>query len=152
MMPIRTLLGQWAGIAPIQLILAVSNQTRPPRPRRRRFHLLATCTESSAKTSRASAICTSPSIRFGNAPTEPTKPLAVNIDFLPMAAWLLFVTAELLFNEQEKPRCWHAVPQGYIFNPSEDERAWMQRLFWLTFRAERMIMDSVPTWLAHIPS
>ncbi|PXX78844.1 hypothetical protein [Rivihabitans pingtungensis] len=56
--------------------------------------------------------------------------LEVNLGFLRIAAWLLYVTTELLFNDLvENRRYWFPVPNGYAFNPSESERAWMSSYF-----------------------
>lgn len=56
--------------------------------------------------------------------------LEVNLTIFRIATWLLYVTTELLFNELlDEPRYWHPAPNGYTFNPSEDERAWMASYF-----------------------
>lgn len=62
--------------------------------------------------------------------TERHEALNVNLSMLRIAAWLLYVTAELVFNELvASPRYWHPVEQGYAYAPSEDEKAWMQGFF-----------------------
>ncbi|AAQ58518.1 DUF5677 domain-containing protein [Chromobacterium violaceum] len=62
--------------------------------------------------------------------SEENDALTVNLSSLRIAAWLLYVTAELLFNELlEVPRYWQAVKQGYMYNPSEEEKAWMKSYF-----------------------
>lgn len=62
--------------------------------------------------------------------TEENEALATNLGSLRIAAWLLYVTAELLFNELlEEPRYWQAVEQGYMYHPSEEEKAWMKSYF-----------------------
>lgn len=52
--------------------------------------------------------------------------LDVNLSFLRIIAWLLYVTTELLFNELlDAPRYWHPVVGGYAYDPSAAERVWM---------------------------
>jgi hypothetical protein len=54
------------------------------------------------------------------------EPLELNLQFLRMSAWLLYVTAELLFNELlDEPRYWKPIEGGYAWNPSDEERYWM---------------------------
>lgn len=61
---------------------------------------------------------------------EKHSALEVNLNFLRMAAWLLYVTVELLFNELlEEPRYWYPVPNGYRYDPSSQEREWMANYF-----------------------
>ena len=58
--------------------------------------------------------------------TDRHDALEVNLGFLRIAAWLLYVVTELVFNELVKaPRYWHPVPNGFMFDPSPQERAWM---------------------------
>jgi coenzyme F420-reducing hydrogenase delta subunit len=62
--------------------------------------------------------------------TERHKALEVNLNFLRIATWLLYVTTELLFNELvERPRYWHPASNGYSFDPSVEEREWMVSYF-----------------------
>ena len=62
--------------------------------------------------------------------TERHEALNVNLSMLRIAAWLLYVTAELVFNELvECPRYWHPVEEGYAYAPSDNEKAWMQNFF-----------------------
>jgi hypothetical protein len=62
--------------------------------------------------------------------TERNEAVNANISHLRMAAWLLYVTAEILFNEiVERPRYWKPVPPGYSYDPSDEEKAWMDRFF-----------------------
>jgi hypothetical protein len=62
--------------------------------------------------------------------TEKHEALHVNLGLLRVAAWLLYVTAELVFNElSEHPRYWRPVRQGYAYDPSEEEQAWMRDFF-----------------------
>lgn len=59
--------------------------------------------------------------------TERHQALEVNLRFLRIAAWLLYLTIELLFNELvEHPRYWRPVSEGYVYDPSESERTWME--------------------------
>ena len=68
--------------------------------------------------------------------TERHLALEVNLGFLRMAVWLLYVTVELLFNDLvEHPRYWHSVPKGYRYDPSENERAWMSSFLHRTLAA-----------------
>jgi hypothetical protein len=56
--------------------------------------------------------------------------LVVNLDSLRIAAWLLYVTTELLFNEfVPEPRYWYPVKNGYVYNPASKERDWMSVFF-----------------------
>lgn len=56
--------------------------------------------------------------------------LDVNLSLLRIAAWLLYVTAELVFNDLlEQPRYWHPVEQGYKYDPSDEEKVWMKNFF-----------------------
>lgn len=58
--------------------------------------------------------------------------LELNLSSLRIAAWLLYVTTELAFNELlQEPRYWETVDQGYIYNPSEAEKEWMTEYFGL---------------------
>jgi hypothetical protein len=62
--------------------------------------------------------------------TERHEGLEANLTFLRTASWLLYVTAELLFNELvSEPRYWHPKNGGYEYNPSLEERAWMTSFF-----------------------
>lgn len=62
--------------------------------------------------------------------TKRLEALDVNLSSLRVAAWLLYVTAELAFNELlEQPRYWHRTEQGYEFDPSEEEKEWMKSFF-----------------------
>lgn len=62
--------------------------------------------------------------------TEENEALTTNLSSLRIAAWLMYVTAELLFNELlEMPRYWQAVEKGYMYHPSEDEKTWMKSYF-----------------------
>ncbi|MGQ3082523.1 MAG: hypothetical protein ACT6SF_08750 [Hydrogenophaga sp.] len=62
--------------------------------------------------------------------TEKHEALDVNLSLLRIACWLLYVTAELVFNDViEHPRYWHPVDQGYAYDPSDEEKAWMQNFF-----------------------
>jgi len=62
--------------------------------------------------------------------TEKHEALGANLSMLRIAAWLLYVTAELVFNELvDRPRYWHPVEQGYAYAPSDDEKNWMQKFF-----------------------
>lgn len=59
--------------------------------------------------------------------------LEVNLSFFRIAAWLLYVTTELLCNELiEEPRYWYPVANGYVYNPSHEEREWMSEFFRLS--------------------
>ena len=56
--------------------------------------------------------------------------LEVNLSFLRIIVWLLYVAAELMFNKLvDAPRYWHPVANGYAFNPSPAEREWMSTFF-----------------------
>lgn len=56
--------------------------------------------------------------------------LESNLSSLRIAAWLLYVTAELAFNDLiQEPRYWQRVEHGYTYNPSETERNWMTKFF-----------------------
>lgn len=62
--------------------------------------------------------------------SERNDALSVNLSSLRIAAWLLYVTSELVFNELvEMPRYWHQVGEGYMYNPSEEEKEWMANYF-----------------------
>jgi len=62
--------------------------------------------------------------------TEHHDALDVNLSSLRITAWLLFVSAELAFNEiVAEPRYWHPVEQGYKYDPSEQEKEWMKCFF-----------------------
>lgn len=62
--------------------------------------------------------------------SERHEALEVNLNSLNIAAWLLYVTAELAFNELvAQPRYWHPVEQGYKYDPSEGEKEWMKSFF-----------------------
>lgn len=62
--------------------------------------------------------------------TELHDALKANLSSLRIAAWLLYVTTELAFNEvTSQPRYWHPVKDGYKYEPSEDERKWMNSYF-----------------------
>lgn len=53
--------------------------------------------------------------------------LTLNLSFLRLTVWLIYLTAELLFNELvSKPRYWHREANGFVYNPSEDELNWMK--------------------------
>lgn len=46
-----------------------------------------------------------------------------------MTNWL-YVTAELAFDELvDSPRYWYPVDNGYQYDPSDDEKAWMSNFF-----------------------
>jgi hypothetical protein len=65
--------------------------------------------------------------------TERHAALDVNMSFLRIAAWLVYVTSELAFNEVlDEPRYWHPVDNGYKYDPSPSERDWMNAYFNLT--------------------
>ena len=56
--------------------------------------------------------------------------LEVNLGFLRIAAWLLYVAVELLFHELlEQSRYWRPAPNGYVYDPSDEEREWMTAFF-----------------------
>ncbi|WP_159970767.1 hypothetical protein [Pseudomonas sp. 8Z] len=62
--------------------------------------------------------------------SERHEALEVNLSSLRIAAWLMYVTAELVFNELvTAPRYWHPVDQGYKYEPSEEEKEWMKIFF-----------------------
>lgn len=62
--------------------------------------------------------------------TERHDALNVNLSSLRIAAWLLYVSAELAFNEiVVAPRYWHSVEQGYKYDPTEQEKEWMKCFF-----------------------
>ncbi len=62
--------------------------------------------------------------------TEKHDALDVNLSSLRIAAWLLYVTAELIFNELlVRPRYWYPLEQGYKYDPSEEEKVWMKNFF-----------------------
>lgn len=62
--------------------------------------------------------------------TERNPALDVNLSFLRIACWLLYVTTELVFNDLlEEPRYWHPVDGGYRYDPSPAEREWMNNYF-----------------------
>lgn len=62
--------------------------------------------------------------------TSKHEALEVNLSSLRIASWLLYVTGELVFNDLvEHPRYWHPVDQGYAYDPSDEEKAWMQNFF-----------------------
>lgn len=62
--------------------------------------------------------------------TERHEALEANLTFTRISSWLLYVTAELLFNELEpEPRYWKPEERGYVFNPSPEEREWMTTFF-----------------------
>jgi hypothetical protein len=62
--------------------------------------------------------------------TEKHEAVEVNLSLLRVAAWLLYVTAELAFNDLvEQPRYWHPVEQGYKYDPSDEEKVWMMKFF-----------------------
>jgi hypothetical protein len=64
--------------------------------------------------------------------TENHDALNVNLSSLRLAAWLLYVSAELVFNDIViHPRYWHPIEQGYTYNPSEQEKEWMERFLGL---------------------
>ena len=61
---------------------------------------------------------------------ERDEALVANLSALRMASWLLYVTAELAFNELvDSPRYWYPVDNGYRYDPSDDEKAWMSKFF-----------------------
>lgn len=54
--------------------------------------------------------------------------LALNLSFLRLTVWLIYLTAELLFNElTSTPRYWHRKANGFMYNPSDEERNWMKK-------------------------
>lgn len=62
--------------------------------------------------------------------TERHAALEVNLSFLRIAAWLLYVSAELAFNDLlDQPRYWQTVENGYKYDPSTEERDWMKNYF-----------------------
>ncbi|MBU0620928.1 MAG: hypothetical protein KJ795_03675 [Gammaproteobacteria bacterium] len=62
--------------------------------------------------------------------TERHAALDVNLGFLRIAAWLLYVSAELAFNDLlDQPRYWQPVESGYKYDPSNAERDWMKSYF-----------------------
>ena len=62
--------------------------------------------------------------------TERHAALDVNMSFLRIAAWLVYVTSELVFNKIiDEPRYWHPVENGYRYDPSPSERDWMKAYF-----------------------
>ena len=61
---------------------------------------------------------------------ERDEALVANLSALRMTNWLLYVTAELAFNELvDSPRYWYPVDNGYRYDPSDDEKAWMSNFF-----------------------
>ncbi len=59
---------------------------------------------------------------------ELNDPLKMNIGFLKMTSWLIYVCSELLFhNLIQEPRYWQKVEGGFMYNPSEEERGWMEK-------------------------
>lgn len=59
--------------------------------------------------------------------TERHEALSINLSILRLAAWLLYVTVELVFLELvESPRYWCKVENGYAFEPDANEREWMK--------------------------
>lgn len=61
---------------------------------------------------------------------ERDEALVANLSALRMTNWLLYVTAELAFNELvDSPRYWYPVDNGYRYDPSHDEKAWMSNFF-----------------------
>ncbi|MES2354672.1 MAG: hypothetical protein V4568_09790 [Pseudomonadota bacterium] len=65
--------------------------------------------------------------------SERHEALEVNLRSLSIAAWLLYVTAELAFNELvAQPRYWHPVEQGYKYDPLDGEKEWMKNFFQLS--------------------
>jgi hypothetical protein len=61
---------------------------------------------------------------------ERHEALEVNLGSLRIAAWLLYVTTELLFNELvSAPRYWRPVQNGYAYDPLQEERNWMLAFF-----------------------
>lgn len=62
--------------------------------------------------------------------TERHEALELNLRFLRMAAWLLYVTTEMLFNHLvPEPRYWKSVEGGMAWDPSPEEKAWMAMFF-----------------------
>jgi hypothetical protein len=62
--------------------------------------------------------------------TERHEALDLNLGFLRMAAWLLYVTTEMLFNHLvPQPRYWKPVAGGMAWDPSLEEKAWMAAFF-----------------------
>lgn len=62
--------------------------------------------------------------------SEHDDALNVNLSSLRIAAWLLYVSAELAFNDLVAvPRYWYPVEQGYNYDPSEEEKEWMKSFF-----------------------
>lgn len=67
---------------------------------------------------------------------ERNEALELNLYFLRMAAWLLYVTVELLFNDLlDSPRYWKPVADGCAWAPSDAERTWMTQFFDLSGEA-----------------
>lgn len=62
--------------------------------------------------------------------TERHEALELNLGFLRMAAWLLYVTTEMLFNHLvPEPRYWKPVEGGMTWDPSPEEKIWMATFF-----------------------
>jgi hypothetical protein len=56
--------------------------------------------------------------------------LEVNLGFLRLATWLLYVTTELLYHRLfAEPRYWRRVDEGYMYDPPEKERVWLDGFF-----------------------
>lgn len=56
--------------------------------------------------------------------------LEVNLGFLRIGTWLLYTTTELLyFDLVPQPRYWVSASGGFTFDPSDDERKWMDSFF-----------------------
>ncbi|MCA1790958.1 MAG: hypothetical protein LC667_14210 [Thioalkalivibrio sp.] len=56
--------------------------------------------------------------------------LEVNLGFLRLATWLLYVTTELLYHKLfAEPRYWRRGDEGYLYDPSEEERMWLDGFF-----------------------
>ena len=61
--------------------------------------------------------------------TEINEPLEINLSFLRISLWILYVTTELTFyDEIEDHRYWKYKGEGcFAYNPSEEGKAWQKK-------------------------
>lgn len=65
-----------------------------------------------------------PTIKY----TKEDEALAFILASLRSNAWLIFVVAELVFHQDvREPRYWKARGNGFLYNPTVDERGWLER-------------------------
>jgi hypothetical protein len=67
-----------------------------------------------------------PTIKY----TKGDEALPFILSTLRSNAWLIFVVAELVFHSDvREPRYWKAIGEGFVYDPTDDQRGWLERYF-----------------------